>query len=252
MTHTVVAFGRMNPATSGHEKLLDTIAKKAKEVGGTAHVHLSQSQDAKKNPVSHDDKVDFVKKSMPHHAGMIHNEKSVKTFVDVLKHHSNPNHELHIMAGGDRVEEYKKLAEKYNGKEFHYKKIHVHSAGDRDPDAEGTEGMSASKMREHAKNNDYSSFKSGLPSTTKEKDAKDIFKKVRKGMKLEESFEKMVFADLIEDNELGCDSEEKKRKRRWDYEYIHNSLTEKAEELLNKHTASKKTKIMINPEKSEI
>lgn len=250
--HVVVAFGRMNPPTSGHEKLLDSLHNKAKEVGGEAHLHLSQSTDAKKNPLSHDDKVSIAKKLLPKHAGIIRNEKHVKTFIDVLKHHSNKDHEIHIMAGGDRVEEYKKLANKYNGSEFHYKKIHVHSAGDRDPDAEGTEGMSASKMREHAKNNDLKSFHSGLPSGTSSEDAKHVFSKVRKGMKLEESkFEGLVRNKIMGDapERETCD---KAKKRRAAWEYLHNSLTEAKKKVQKEMRKYKATPIVINPTKEEI
>lgn len=187
MTNIVTAFGRLSPPTRGHEKMLDAISRKAKELGGEAHVHLSQTQDSKKNPLSHDDKVSLVKKMMPHHAHMIKNEKHVKTIIDVMKHHSNPEHHLHIVAGEDRVDEFSKLANKYNGKDYHYKSITVHSAGHRDPDADGDEGVSATKVRGHAAAGDFNSFKSSLPSTTSDKVAKHAYNKVRAGLNITEA-----------------------------------------------------------------
>ena len=161
--HIVVTFGRANPITQGHEKVFDKVASVAKAVGGEAHVHLSQSNDAKKNPLDHDTKVNLAKKMMPHHEHMFRKEKHVKTLFDVMKHHSNPDAEMHVIAGSDRVEEYKKKLNDYNGKDFHYKKIHVHSAGDRDPDADGAEGMSGTKMRHLAHSGDYEAFKRCAP-----------------------------------------------------------------------------------------
>jgi hypothetical protein len=96
------------------------------------------------------------------------------------------HNEAHLVVGSDRVDEFKTLLNKYNGKEYHFDKIHVHSAGQRDPDAEGTEGMSASKMREAASNGHIDTFKSGLPSKLSEKDKEETYHKVRKGMAINE------------------------------------------------------------------
>ena len=195
--------------------MLDAIHKKAKEVGGTAHVHLSQTHDSEKNPLSHDDKVHLVKKMMPHHAHMIHSEKHVKTIIDAAKHHSDANSHLHVVVGEDRVHEFHKLLHKYNGKDYHYKSITVHSAGHRDPDAEGAEGMSATKLRNHAKAGEYEHFKKGLPSSTSEKVAKDAYHKVRKGMKLEEALVESVNEETLEEKKilnLAPDSKAKAKK----------------------------------------
>lgn len=210
--HIVVAFGRANPITAGHEKLFDKVASTAKEVGGEGHIHLSQSHDNKKNPLDHDTKVHLAKEMMPHHAKMFHNEKHVKTFFDVLKHHSNPDHEIHVIAGSDRVEEYKQKLNQYNGKDFHYKKIHVHSAGDRDPDADGSSGISGTKMRAHAHAGDFESFKKGAPSTAKPEHIKKMYDAVRSNPSLKEGVEDMTdglgrksFMDFLSEAEKAAD-----------------------------------------------
>ena len=197
--HVVVTFGRASPITAGHQKLFDKVAETAKKVGGEGHIHLSQSFDSKKNPLSHDTKVDLAKKMMPHHAKMFHNEKKVKTLFDVMKHHSDPEAELHVIAGSDRVEEYKKKLNDYNGKDYHYKKIHVHSAGDRDPDAEGAEGISGTKMRMHAANGNFSEFKKGAPTTAKPEHVEHMYNEVRANQSMRESDEiDTVHDDLFE------------------------------------------------------
>ena len=221
--HIVVTFGRANPITSGHEKLFDKVASVAKEVGGTGHIHLSQSHDTKKNPLDHDTKVSLAKEMMPHHAGMFHNEKHVKTLFDVLKHHSNPEHEIHVVAGSDRLEEYKQKLEQYNGKDFHYKKIHVHSAGSRDPDAEGSEGISGTKMRAHAAAGDYESFRKGAPSTAKESHIKKMYDAVRQNPPLKEGFE---------DNSDGLGSSKSLHQFLWEAEKAADKLSGKTTEVI--------------------
>lgn len=191
MTKKVVfAFGRMNPPTTGHEKLVHKVKAIAKAEGATHHIVLSHTQDAKKNPLSVEDKVKHAKRMFPgtnisgaskEHPTMIHHLK--KMHQDGVTH-------VTVVAGSDRTDEYKRLLNTYNGThakaEYNFKHINVVSAGHRDPDAEGTTGMSASKMREHAKNNDLGSFKKGLPSKTSHEHAKELFDDTRKGMKLTE------------------------------------------------------------------
>jgi hypothetical protein len=178
MKPVAITFGRMNPPTIGHQKLVDHLHSIAKKHGAEAEVHLSHTQDRKKNPLSHAQKVGLARtafgssvKSGPH-----------KTIIDVMKHlHKQGRKEVHVVVGGDRHKEMHELLHRYNGKEYHFDKIHVHSAGDRDPDAEGAEGMSASKMREHAKNKNHEGFKSGLPQKLRSS-AHKVMKMVRTGM----------------------------------------------------------------------
>jgi hypothetical protein len=112
-----------------------------------------------------------------------------RTFMEVLKFYNKIYGEVIMIAGSDRVGEFQALADKYNGtKEYEYKSVKVVSSGERDPDAEGVAGMSASKMREMAKNNDFRSFKSGITSLS-DSDSKKLFKAVKKGMGIKEGYE---------------------------------------------------------------
>lgn len=178
MKPVAITFGRMNPPTIGHQKLVDHLHKIAKTHGAEAEVHLSHTQDSKKNPLSHSQKVGLARKAF----GSSVKSGPHKTIIDVMKHlHKQGRKEVHVVVGGDRHKEMHELLHRYNGKEYHFDKIHVHSAGERDPDAEGAEGMSASKMREHAKNNNHEGFKSGLPEKLRSSSHR-VMKMVRTGM----------------------------------------------------------------------
>jgi hypothetical protein len=159
--HAVVTFGRMNPPTLGHEKLVDHVKKLAAKHHGEAHVYLSHTQGNKKNPLSHDYKHKLAREAFGDVVKHIPSEHS--HMLGVAKHLDGKADHLHMVVGSDRVAEATKKLHAYNGKEYNYKSITVHSAGGRDPDAEGAEGMSASKMRAHAAAGDHDSFKSGLP-----------------------------------------------------------------------------------------
>ena len=183
-------FGRMNPPTIGHGKLLDVLAAKA---GRNPHkVFLSQSQDSKKNPLSYSDKIKSVRKMFPKHARNIMVSKNVKTAMDILPTlYDQGFRKVAMVVGSDRVIEFETLLNKYNGKEarhgfYNFMDIKVISAGERDPDAEGVEGMSASKQRQNAAENNFTTFSHGLPAAMNNKDARDMFNAVRKGMGLKE------------------------------------------------------------------
>ena len=180
----VVSFGRMNPPTIGHEKLVNKVKELAKSAGGVAQIYLSHSQDAKKNPLSYDDKVMLAREAF----GSIIQKAPAKTLIDVMKSLSGHVDNVVFVAGADRVQEFTTLLNKYNGKEFNFKSIEVVSAGERDPDAEGVEGMSASKMREAATSGNFSKFKMGLPKNL-QKHADEVYRLVRGGMKLSEETE---------------------------------------------------------------
>jgi len=200
--HAVLAFGRMNPPTTGHAKLVDKVKEVAKSVGGTHHVVLSHSQDAKKNPLSAEQKLKHAHRFFPN-TNLSTSDKEHPTFLQhAAKLHKAGATHLHMIAGSDRVDEYKKKLAQYNGKHegalYNFKHITVHSAGERDPDAEGTEGMSASKMREHAKNNNLKDFKKGIPSHVPHEHAKELMHDVRKGMAIKEDFSAMVQNILTE------------------------------------------------------
>lgn len=166
-SHGVMTFGRMNPPTTGHEKLIHATHKVAQTHGAKAHIVLSHSHDKKNNPLPQKHKINYVKKIHPG----VHVTGSSKESPSFLHHakklHQAGHDHLHVVAGSDRTHEYKKVLDKYNGHKDHYnfKSITVHSAGQRDPDAEGTSGISGTKMRAHAKSGDHKSFKAGLPKS---------------------------------------------------------------------------------------
>jgi len=198
--HAVLAFGRMNPPTTGHAKLVDKVKAVAKSVGGSHHVVLSHSQDPKKNPLSAKDKLKHAKRFFPD-TNLSTSNKESPTFLDqAAKLHKSGVTHLHMVAGSDRTEEYKKKLAQYNGSAkgalFNFKKITVHSSGERDPDAEGTEGMSASKMRSHASTGNFKEFKKGIPSHVEPSHAKELYSDVRKHMGIKESVDE-AFEELL-------------------------------------------------------
>lgn len=186
----VITFGRFNPPTSGHEKLLD----KVKSVAGSSkyRIYPSQSQDPKKNPLSFNDKVKFMRKMFPRHARSILMDKSVRNFFDALVIAYNDGFDTcTVVVGSDRVKEFDNILNKYNNKKAGHgfynfpEGIKVVSAGERDPDADDVSGMSASKLRAAAKDNDLITFSKGMPKGFK--GAKELMKAVRSGMGLKES-----------------------------------------------------------------
>lgn len=184
-------FGRMNPPTIGHGKLMDVLTVKA---GRNPHkIFLSQSQDPAKNPLTYIQKIKHVRKMFPKHArNVILNKKIRNVFEAASSLYDQGFNRITMVVGADRVLEFKTLLDKYNGVKgkhgfYNFQTIHVVSAGDRDPDAEGVEGMSASKQRENAKNNDFATFSQGVPSSMPSKDARKLFNDVRTGMGLKES-----------------------------------------------------------------
>ena len=183
-------FGRMNPPTIGHGKLLDKLASLAGR--NPYKVFLSQSQDPSKNPLSYSDKVKHVRKMFPKHARNVMVAKEVKTAMDaVVDLYKQGFRKIVMVVGQDRVTEFESLITKYNGKEarhgfYNFQDIKVVSAGERDPDAEGAEGASATKQRAAAKDNDFISFSQGVPSAMNTKDTRKLFNDVRKGMGLSE------------------------------------------------------------------
>ena len=178
-----IAFGRFNPPTIGHGKLLDAAKKAA--AGGEMKIYPSRSQDPKKNPLDPDMKVSYMKKLFPDYEENIINDSDMKTIFDVLTTANEDGFKnVNIIVGADRQAEFENLATKYNGDLYDFDTIRVISAGVRDADAEGVEGMSASKMRKAVVDGDYNAFKRGLPKGTKDADTQAVFDAVRTGMKL--------------------------------------------------------------------
>ena len=191
--HAVLAYGRMNPPTTGHEVLVKKVKDVAADVGGTHHVVLSHSQDKAKNPLTSKQKLKHAKRFFPK-TNLSVASKEHPTIIDHAEklHRQGVTH-LHVVAGGARVPEFHKLLHKYNGTQegarYNFKKITVHSAGERDPDAEGVAGMSASKMRGHAAAGKFHHFKKGIPSHVPEHHAHELYNDVRKGMGVKESLD---------------------------------------------------------------
>ena len=176
----VFAFGRFNPPTVGHGKLMSKVITEARKNNANHIVYASASTDKRSNPLDVKTKVKFMKKMFP--ANKIQAAGgNQRTFIEVLKFYDKIYGNIIMIAGSDRVSEFQKLTDKYNGKEYNFKSIKVVSSGERDPDAEGITGMSASKMREMAKNGDAKNFKKGVPNLS-DSDASELFNAVRKGM----------------------------------------------------------------------
>ena len=186
-------FGRMNPPTIGHGKLMNVMSAKA---GKNAYkIYLSQSSDARKNPLTYEQKIKHTRKMYPKHARNIIKDKKLRNVFEVASSlYDQGFNRVTMIVGADRITEFQTLLNKYNGKKgrhgfYNFEKINVVSAGDRDPDSEGVEGMSASKQRENAKKNDFTTFSQGVPSTMNNRDAKKLFNDVRVGMGLKETKE---------------------------------------------------------------
>ena len=176
-----IAFGRFNPPTVGHEKLLS--AAKRASVGGDLKIYPSRTQDPKKNPLDPDMKISFMKKMFPNFADNIISDSNMKTIFNVLTNANEDGYKnVNIIVGSDRQAEFENLANKYNGNLYNFDMIDVISAGVRDADADGVEGMSASKMRKAVIDDDFKSFRRGTPKKLNDTDAQALFNAVRQGM----------------------------------------------------------------------
>ena len=186
-----VAFGRFNPPTVGHGKLL-AAAKKASQ-GGDLKIYPSRSQDPKKNPLDPDMKISFMKKMFPDYAENIVNDDEMKSIFNVLIAASEGGYkDVNIIVGSDRQSEFENLATKYNGELYDFENIRVISAGVRDADAAGVEGMSASKMRKAVVDGDFKAFRSGTPKDLNDGDTQALFDAVRSGMKIKAKKKEVV------------------------------------------------------------
>jgi len=185
---TVFAFGRMNPGpTTGHQKLINTVISLAKEHKADHLIVMSHSQDPKKNPLSPEQKLKHAKRFFPKVNFRTSSKQSPSYLTHAAELHKSGTKHLIMVGGSDRVEEFHKTLHKYNGegegKLFNFKSIKVVSSGERDPDAEGAEGMSASKMRAHAAANNFKEFRKGVPSHISDSHAKELFHDTQEGMK---------------------------------------------------------------------
>lgn len=216
-------FGRMNPPTVGHGKVMNALSAKAGK--NPYKVYLSQSQDARKNPLSYESKIKHARKMFPKHSRNVILDKSLKNVFEVASSlYDQGFNKITMVVGSDRTTEFKTLLDKYNGVKgrhgfYNFEKINIVSAGERDPDASGVEGMSASKQRENAKNNNFTAFAQGIPNAMSNPDAKRLFNDIRQGMGLKESSQ---FKNHIELKKVS-DIREK---------YVEGSLFEEGDRVL--------------------
>ena len=188
----VFAWGRMNPMTAGHEKLVQKVISVARSEKGMPHIFLTHSFDKKKNPLAYGDKIRFAQKAF----GPIVKKSDAKTIFQLMKQLERNFNRVVLIAGSDRVKEFESVLSKYNGKEYNFDEIKVVSAGARDPDADDVSGISGTKMREYAAS-DMKKFQSNLPAKLKG-DAEEIAKAVRKGMNMSEDNESFEGEQLDE------------------------------------------------------
>ena len=182
-----ITFGRFNPPTIGHEKLLDKVAKEAKTSGGEYRIYPSRSEDPKKNPLDAGTKIKYMRQAYPDHANAIVDSPDMRTIFDVLSSLDADGYSsVNIVVGGDRVSEFNSLAQKYNGDLYTFDEIKVVSAGGRDPDADGVEGMSASKLRKAAAEDDFDSFSKGMSKGLGKEGTEKLYLTLRQAMQVEE------------------------------------------------------------------
>ena len=182
-----LAFGRFNPPHAGHQQLMDIAAQSAEQEESDYIIVPSRSQDPKKNPLDADTKVSVMRQMFPQHSERIINDGANRTIFDVLKKAHNDGYaNVRIVAGQDRVKEFDKLSQNYNGQLYQFDAMEVISSGDRDPDAEGMEGLSSSRMRLAAAEGDFKTFRAGLPEGIPRKSAMELFDTVRQTMNVKE------------------------------------------------------------------
>ena len=192
------AFGRFNPPTTGHAKLVDVLNRLAKKVGGDAMVFTSHSNDKKKNPLNHKQKVNYLRKFFGKKVKVP--DVSARTVFEIANALHNQGYKsIYMVAGSDRIREFDALLKKYNGVKarhgfYKFDEIQIVSAGERDPDADDISGMSASKMRAAAEQGDFDTFKQGVAN---KQFADKLYKDVRKGMGINEDTHLPLY--MIED-----------------------------------------------------
>jgi hypothetical protein len=181
-----IVFGRFNPPTVGHDKTFN-MAKKV-SVGGDLKIYPSRTQDPKKNPLSPEVKIHYMRKMFPQYEDNIIDDPDMKTIFNVLVTAAEEGYgNVNIVCGSDRQAEFENLAQKYNGDLYNFELIRVISAGVRDADAEGVMGMSASKMRKAVLDNDFTTFRRGTPKSLNDAETQALFDQVRQGMKIKKA-----------------------------------------------------------------
>ena len=196
MSTAVFVFGRFNPPTIGHEKLINAVIAVNQREGGTALIYGSHSQDSRKNPLTHKQKFKWLTKMFPRMKKSLQSTATEKDVMGIAAELNGKHNKLIMIAGSDRVLEFKSLLNSYNGVKskhgfYKFEEIEVISAGERDPDADGASGMSASKMRKAAIQGDFDAFQMGASDELTVKDKRNMMNDVRKGLKLDAISEAM-------------------------------------------------------------
>lgn len=196
----VFAFGRLNPPTAGHSKLVDKVKSEAQKRRADHRLIVSHSQDKHKNPLTAQDKITYLKSIHPGTKFQASSKAQPHFIAHLTKMNKEGFTHVVMIAGSDRVQEFQKIADKYNGKDYNFKEIAIVSAGERDPDAEGVTGISGTKMRSFVSNNDFTSFKKGLNQRASQASAKKLFDAVRKGMQLKEGESRPSFSNFLRES----------------------------------------------------
>ena len=185
-----VSFGRFNPPTTGHERLMN----KVKQVAGKGNyeIYPSRSNHPDKNPLDPDTKIGYMQQMFPNHAKHIMNNPNTRTIFDALKGANERGAKsVNIVVGQDRQKEFENLANKYNNNLYKFDRIKVISAGDRDPDGDGISAMSASKLRKAAADDDFDTFRTGIPQSFGDDKARELYAAIQKGMKIKKQQNEM-------------------------------------------------------------
>ena len=260
----IFPFGRFNPPTVGHEKLITAVQSVAKSKGGDFFVYPSHSQDPKKNPLSQPKKIKYMKKMFPKYKRNIVASTGKTALAIASELYSKGYTNLVMVVGSDRVQEFQRILDRYNGEDkahgfYDYDKIEVVSAGERDPDAEGVEGMSASKMRAAAVAGDFKSFRMGTPKTLSDADTKKLFNDIRKGMQLEvvKEGKKWKEIDFTTEEEVVVESLDRKTQiefKNYTTKFIHTSpeAYQIFDEMINSMVLDKKDEFYLKESLTEL
>lgn len=195
----VFVFGRFNPPTSGHELLFKMVKKIAMQNKADHVIYASRTQDKKKNPLPVDRKMHYLKMMFKGFNFVAANPQE-RSFIEAATHLNKKYKNIIMVAGSDRVAEYERILNRYNGQNFKFDTIQVVSAGERDPDSDTASGMSASKMRQFAEKGNFIQFKRGLPNSVRDIDARLLMNELRQAMGLDAIKEEVKFSiDTLRD-----------------------------------------------------
>jgi len=190
----VITFGRFNPPSLGHENLLNAVQEQAEELEAEYRIYPSRTSDKKQNPLDFKTKYNILQHVFPDHAeNIINDPENGDNIYDILTSlHDEGYHHVVIVCGEENVQKYEKIAQKYNGSVYDFYGVEVVSTNMQDPDNDKTEGITSAMMRKAALENDYETFKQGLPGNVSKKECRAIYRQVRNSMNLKEDLWKIA------------------------------------------------------------